>query len=149
MKKLILLVEDNESDEKLTIRALKKTGVEHDSVVQRDGADALDWLFATGRFADRDAALVPTVILLDLNLPKVGGLDVLRRLRADERTKLVPVVMLTTSAEANDIAHALEAGANAYMRKPVNYADFAEAARTFAAFWLTINETMAQAGTPR
>jgi two-component system response regulator len=140
MRKLILLVEDNESDEKLTIRALKKAGVEHDMVVQRDGADALDWLFATGRFAGRDGAPVPTVVLLDLNLPKVGGLDVLRTLRANERTKLVPVVMLTTSAEAADVTHAREAGANAYVRKPVDYADFSETARTLAVFWLTINE---------
>jgi two-component system response regulator len=139
MKKLILLVEDNESDEKLTVRALQKSGIEHDVIVQRDGAEALDWLFATGAFAGR-APVTPAVVLLDVNLPKVDGVDVLRSLRANERTKVVPVVMLTSSAEAVDIERALAAGANAYVRKPVAYADFADVAVTLARFWLTMNE---------
>jgi two-component system response regulator len=139
MKKIILLVEDNESDEKLTVRALKKSGVDHDVIVQRDGAEALDWLFATGAFAGRVPAS-PAVVLLELNLPNIDGIGVLHRLRADERTKLLPVVVLTSSAQTIDIERALAAGASAYVRKPVAYADFADVALTVARFWLTMNE---------
>lgn len=140
MRKLILLVEDNDSDEKLTVRALKKCGIEHEIIVQRDGADALDWLFATGKFAGRDVAVVPTVVLLDLNLPKIDGIDVLKRLRADERTKTLPVVMMTSSNEQEDIVRSFSCGANAYVRKPVGVAEFAEAAKAIGVFWLSLNE---------
>lgn len=142
MKKLILLVEDNESDEKLTLRALKKCGVDHDIVVQRDGADALDWLFASGKFADRDVTLVPAVVLLDLNLPKIDGIDVLRRLREDERTKTLPVVMMTSSNEQEDVVRSFACGANAYVRKPVGFVEFTEAAKAIGVFWLSLNESV-------
>ncbi len=146
MKKLLLLVEDNESDEKLTVRALKKCGIEHETVVQRDGADALDWLFARGSFAGRDPSEMPTVVLLDLNLPKIDGVDVLRALRADPRTRFLPVVVMTSSGEQDDIVRSFDVGANAYVRKPVDFAEFIEAARALGVFWLSLNETRRATG---
>src|SRR5258708_6900950 len=119
MNKTILLVEDNSSDEKLTLLAFKTCGVGNEIVVARDGAAALDYLLATGEHAGRDVSVTPTIVLLDLNLPKVGGLEVLERIRADERTKLLPVVVLTASKEEEDLVCAYSLGANAYVRKPV------------------------------
>jgi two-component system response regulator len=141
MSKIILLVEDNSSDEKLTLLAFKKCGVANDVVVVRDGAAALDYLFGTGAHAGRDAGALPSIVLLDLNLPKIGGLEVLRRIRADERTKLLPVIVLTASKEDEDILTSYSLGANAYVRKPVAFAEFAEAAKTLGLFWLLLNES--------
>jgi two-component system response regulator len=140
MTRLVLLVEDSESDEKLTRMAFKRSGVAHELAVVRDGAEALDYLFATGAHAARNATALPAVVLLDLNLPKVSGLDVLRQVRADARTRLQPIVVLTSSREDEDIARSYALGANAYVRKPVDFADFIEAARTLGVFWLTLNE---------
>jgi two-component system response regulator len=139
MSKVILLVEDNASDEKLTILAFKKCGVANEVAVVRDGATALDYLFGTGKHADRDLRVLPSVVLLDLKLPKVDGLEVLRRIRADERTKFLPVVVLTSSKEDEDVFRSYSLGANAYVRKPVAFAQFAEAAKTLGLFWLLLN----------
>jgi two-component system response regulator len=140
MNKVVLLVEDNPSDEKLTIRAFKKSGVTNEIVVVRDGAEALDYLFATGRYGGRDKNVLPTVVLLDLKLPKIDGLEVLKRIRSAEHTRCLPVVILTTSREHEDIARGYSFGANAYVRKPVDFAEFAEAAKTLGLFWLLLNE---------
>jgi CheY-like chemotaxis protein len=146
MNKVILLVEDNASDEKLTVLAFRKCGVSNEVVVVRDGAAALDYLFGTGSYAGRDVSVLPRVVLLDLMLPKLGGLEVLQRIRADERTKLLPVVILTASAEDEDVLRGYALGANAYVRKPVEFAEFAEAAKTVGLFWLLWNKP---APTPR
>jgi CheY-like chemotaxis protein len=140
MTKMILLVEDNATDEKLTVLAFKKCGVSNDIVVVRDGAAALDYLFAAGQFAGRNVTVLPTVILLDLKLPKIDGLEVLRRIRADERTKLLPVVILTASKEDEDILRSYSLGANAYVRKPVEFSEFAQAAKALGLFWLLMIE---------
>ncbi|HEY3746582.1 MAG TPA: response regulator [Gemmatimonadaceae bacterium] len=136
----ILLIEDNPSDEKLTLRAFKKSNVANDIFVVRDGAEALDYLFGTGQHAGRDTSRQPAVTLLDLKLPRIDGLEVLRRMRADERTKLLPVVVLTASTEEEDIIRSYSLGANAYVRKPVDFAQFVEAANTLGIFWLLMNE---------
>jgi two-component system response regulator len=141
MSKVILLVEDNASDEKLTLLAFKNCGVSNEVVVARDGAAALDYLFATGSHAVRNASVLPAIVLLDLKLPKIDGLEVLRRIRADERTKFQPVVILTASKEEEDVSRGYSLGANAYMRKPVEFAAFAEAAKTLGLFWLLLNES--------
>lgn len=140
MSKTILLVEDNASDEKLTLLAFRQGGVKNEVVVKRDGAEALAYLNLTGDVADRDAAPLPAVVLLDLKLPRVDGLEVLRRIRADERTKLLPVVVLTSSNEDEDVIQSYSLGANAYVRKPVDFAQFLVAAKTLGLFWLLINE---------
>ena len=140
MSKVILLVEDNESDELLTVRAFKKSNTANDVLVVRDGAEALDYVFHTGAF-ESAAPPLPTVMLLDLNLPKVSGLEVLRRIRADERTKLLPVVVLTGTSEEEDIVRSYALGANAYVRKPVDFGEFMKAAETLGLFWLLLNET--------
>ena len=140
MTKLILLVEDNSSDEKLALLAFKKCGVPHEIVVARDGADALDYVFATGKFAGRDPAARPALVLLDLKLPRVSGHEVLRRIRAAPETQVLPVVVLTASVEEEDVLRSYTLGANAYVRKPVEFAAFAEAARTLGFFWLLLNE---------
>jgi two-component system response regulator len=140
MSKVILLVEDNASDEKLTVLAFKKSGVTNEVVVMRDGAAALDYLLGTGRDTVRGARVLPAVVLLDLKLPKVDGLEVLRRIRADEHTKFLPVVVLTSSKEDEDVLRSYALGANAYVRKPVEFAEFAEAAKTLGLFWLLLNE---------
>jgi two-component system, response regulator len=139
MPKVILLVEDNASDEKLTVLALNKCGVANEVVVARDGAEALDYLFAGGPHVGRDTKGVPTLVLLDLNLPKIEGLEVLRRIRLDDRTRLLPVVILTSSKEDEDILRGYSLGANAYLRKPVDFAEFASAAKTLGLFWLRLN----------
>jgi two-component system response regulator len=138
--KLILLIEDNESDELLTVRALQKAQVAKEIVVVRDGEEALAYLFGTGAYAGRDTSQLPTVVLLDLNLPKIGGLDVLRRVRADERTRHLPVVVLTSSGEDRDVVQSYQLGANAYVRKPVDFNEFAQATKALGLFWLQVNE---------
>jgi two-component system response regulator len=140
MTKRILLVEDNPADEKLTLRAFKTCGVANEVVVVHDGVEALEYLFCTGAFATRDPLDPPGVILLDLKLPRLDGLEVLRRLRADERTKLLPVVILTSSKQDEDVARSYQLGANAYVRKPVDFGEFAAATKTLGLFWLVLNE---------
>jgi CheY-like chemotaxis protein len=140
MNKVILLVEDNPSDEKLTVRAFSKSNIANEVVVTRDGVEALDYLFGTGTYAGRDPKNAPAIVLLDLSLPRVDGLEVLRRIREDDRTRLLPVVILTSSKEEADIVRGYSLGANAYVRKPVDFKEFAEAARTLGLFWLLLNE---------
>ena len=138
--KIILLVEDNPDDEALTLRAFKKNNIKNGVVVVRDGAEALDYLFATGRHAGRDAGNLPQVVLLDLKLPKVDGLEVLRRIREAEQTRLLPVVILTSSKEEQDLINGYRLGCNSYVRKPVNFDEFVEAARQLGLYWLVLNE---------
>jgi len=138
--KTILLVEDNADDEALTFRALMKNNIGSQLVVARDGAEALDYLFATGQYAGRDVKAAPQVVLLDLNLPKVSGLEVLRRVRANEQTKLLPVVILTSSNEERDRLRGYDNGANSYVRKPVDFNEFIEAVRQLGLYWLILNE---------
>lgn len=138
--KVILLVEDNPDDEALTIRALKKNNILNEVVVARDGEEALEYLFGTGRYEGRDTSIQPQVILLDLQLPKLSGHEVLKRLRADKRTALQPVVILTTSSEQADIAASYENGANSYTRKPVDFNQFIEAVKQLGLYWLVLNE---------
>lgn len=140
MTKRILLVEDNASDEKLAVLAFKRCGVPCELTVARDGADALDYVFATGKHTSRDPAARPAVILLDLQLPRVSGLEVLRQIRASPDTRLLPVVVLTGSREDQDLLRSYTLGANAYIRKPVDFTEFTEVARTLGAFWLRYNE---------
>jgi len=141
-----LLVEDNADDEALTLRALKKSNILNEVVVARDGAEALDYLFAAGAYAGRSTSNMPQVVLLDLKLPKVDGLEVLRRLRSDERTKLLPVVILTSSKEERDIINGYEFGCNSYVRKPVDFVEFAESVRQLGLYWLVLNEQPSKDG---
>ena len=136
----ILLVEDNPDDVELTLRALKQYNIRNEIAVVRDGAEALDYLFATGTYSDRDTTTMPAVVILDLKLPKVDGLEVLQRMRADERTKTVPVVILTSSTEEQDMVNGYKFGANSYVRKPVDFTQFVESARQLGLYWLVINE---------
>ena len=137
--KIILLVEDNPDDEALTLRALKKSNILNDVVVARDGSEALDYLFGTGAHAGRDTRIQPQIVLLDLKLPKVDGLEVLKRMRADARTRLQPVVVLTTSNEERDVSASYKLGANSYIRKPVDFEQFMDAVRQLGLFWLVLN----------
>lgn len=139
-EKIILLVEDNPDDEALTVRALKKNNIVNKIVVARDGVEALDYLFGTGPYAGRDLDVMPQVILLDLKLPKMDGLEVLKRLRADPRTALLPVIILTSSREEQDLINGYKLGANSYVRKPVDFEQFANAVRQLKLYWLVINE---------
>ena len=139
--KIILLVEDNPDDVALTLRALKKNNITNEVVVAHDGLEALDYLFATGAHAGRDGSVFPQVVLLDLKLPKLDGLEVLQRLRADERTKLLPVVILTSSKEEQDLIDGYGLGANSYIRKPVEFTQFTEAVRQLGLYWLVLNES--------
>ena len=138
--KMILLVEDNPDDEALTLRALKKSHIGNEIFVVRDGAEALDFLFCTGTYADRNPHDMPQMILLDLKLPKMDGLEVLRRIRADERTRLLAVVILTSSNEEQDLLEGYKKGANSYIRKPVDFNQFAEAIHQLGLYWLVLNE---------
>ena len=141
MGKIILLIEDNPDDEVLTRRALKKNNIGNGVSVARDGAEALDYLFGTGAYAGRDLSVMPQLVLLDLKLPKVDGLEVLRRMRADKRTRLLPVVILTSSREQQDLVDGYGYGANSYIRKPVDFAQFVQAVRQLGLYWLVLNET--------
>jgi two-component system response regulator len=147
--KTILLVEDDPNDVVLTIRALEKSNILNQVVVARDGAEALDYLFGTGTYAGRDTSVMPEVILLDLKLPKVDGLEVLARLRADEQTELLPVVVLTSSKEDRDVVQSYRLGANSYVRKPVNFGEFCEAVRQLGLYWLVLNEGLPKRKQPR
>src|SRR5713226_3173294 len=137
---VILLVEDNPDDQTLTLRALKKNNIRNEIVVAHDGVEALDYLYGEGFHAGRDISRMPDLILLDLKLPKLDGLDVLRRIRADERTRLLPVVILTSSIEDQDRIASYGLGANSYVRKPVNFNEFIEAVRQLGLYWLILNE---------
>ncbi len=139
--KIILLVEDNPDDEALTLRALKKNNIMNEVVVARDGAEALDYLFSRGTHANRDPHKQPAVTLLDLKLPKVDGLEVLRQIRANPSTQLLPVVILTSSKEEQDLINGYRLGANSYIRKPVDFGQFMEAVRNLGLYWLVLNET--------
>jgi two-component system response regulator len=136
---VILLVEDNPDDAELAARAFSRSGVKNDLVLARDGVEALDFLFATGARAS-DQPLHPDVVLLDLKLPRIDGFEVLRRLRADGRTRLLPVVIMTSSEQEQDIAQGYDLGANSYVRKPIDYSQFAEAARLLGSYWLALNQ---------
>jgi two-component system, response regulator len=136
----ILLVEDNPDDEALTLRAFRKNNVTSEVVVVRDGAEALDYLFGTGAYANREATILPQVIILDLRLPKIDGLEVLRRIRATAQTKLLPVVILTSSNEERDRLESYDLGANSYVRKPVDFAALIDAVRQLGLYWLLLNE---------
>jgi two-component system response regulator len=138
--KVILLVEDSQRDEELALRALRKNNITNNVVVARDGVEALDYLFGTGTHAGRNMSELPTVVLLDLKLPKIDGLEVLRRIRADDRTKLLPVVILTTSKEDQDRLSGYASGANSYVRKPIEFSEFAEGVRQLGLYWLILNE---------
>ena len=141
MKKgIILLVEDNPDDVELTLLSLQKHNISNEVVVVRDGAEALDYLFTTGAYAERDRSIMPAVVLLDLKLPKIDGLEVLRCLRADERTKLLPVVILTSSKEEQDMLNGYKLGANSYVRKPVDFDQFSDAVKQLGLYWLLLNE---------
>ncbi|HUF51888.1 MAG TPA: response regulator [Longimicrobiales bacterium] len=137
---MILLVEDSPDDAALTIRALKKHNILNEVVVARDGVEALDFLFGTGAHAGRNTSALPQLILLDLKLPKLNGMEVLQRIREDERTRLVPVVVLTTSNEDRDLVDSYRLGANSYVRKPVDFGEFLEAVRQLGLYWLVLNE---------
>lgn len=136
----ILLVEDNADDEVLTLRALRKNNIRNEVVVARDGAEALDYLFGTGAYKQRDTIPLPQVVLLDLKLPKIDGLEVLERIRANKRTKLLPIVILTSSNEEQDRLRGYDLGANSYVRKPVDFTQFTEAVRNLGLYWLLLNE---------
>ncbi len=139
--KIILLVEDNPRDEALTIRALKKNNIVNEVHVTRDGVEALDYLFGTGPYRERDIAQTPQVVLLDLKLPKIDGLQVLQRIRADERTKRIPVVIFTSSSEEEDMIKSYDLGANSYVRKPVDFEQFLQATKQLGLYWLVLNES--------
>lgn len=138
--KTILLVEDNPDDEALTLRALRRNRIANEVVVAHDGVEALDYLFCQGRYAVRDPHEQPQVVLLDLKLPKIDGLEVLKRMRAEDRTRRVPVVVLTSSSEDRDIVDSYNFGANSYVRKPVDFEQFMEAVRQLGMYWLLLNE---------
>lgn len=138
----ILVVEDNPDDEALMLRALRKNGIANDIVVAHDGVEALDYLFGEGQYAGRNAKETPELILLDLKLPKIDGLEVLKRLREDDRTKYVPVVVLTTSSEQRDIVDSYDLGANSYVTKPVDFIEFMDATRQLGTYWLLLNRTV-------
>lgn len=144
--KMILLVEDNQDDELLTLRALKQGNLVNKIVVAHDGVEALDFLFGTGSHEGRDTLLMPQLVLLDLKLPKVDGLEVLKRMREDPRTKLLPVVILTSSKEEQDLIKSYSLGANSYIRKPVDFMQFAKAVQHLELYWLVLNEQLPATG---
>lgn len=140
--KIILLVEDNPDDELLTVHALKENNITNEIIIARDGVEALDYLFCTGKYATRDAMLLPQLILLDLKLPKLDGLQVLKRIREDVRTRHLPVVVLTSSKEDQDIVDSYNLGANSYVPKPVDFDEFTDAAKQLGMYWLILNRTI-------
>lgn len=139
--KIILLAEDNPDDVKLTLRALKKSNILNEVVIAEDGVEALDYLFGTGKFAGRDTSIKPQLILLDLKMPRLDGIEALHRIRADERTALLPIVILTTSNEDRDRIESYKLGANSYIRKPVDFNQFVEAVQQLGLYWLVLNES--------
>jgi len=145
--KIILLVEDNPADVTLTLRAMKRSNIANEMVVARDGVEAMDYLFGTGQYAGRDVAELPVVVLLDLKLPKIDGIEVLRRIRANPVTKPLPVVVLTSSREPSDLTACYDLACNSYVRKPVDFNQFAEAVKQLGLYWLVLNEPAA-AGKP-
>jgi two-component system response regulator len=146
MKRIILLVEDNPDDEELTLMALKENNILNEVVVAHDGEEALEYLFGTGKWAGRNPASLPQLILLDLKLPKLGGMEVLQRLRAEPRTQLIPVVVLTSSSEEDDVVSSYRLGANSYVRKPVEFGDFSAAVKQVGLYWLLLSELPPQGG---
>lgn len=142
----ILLVEDNSNDEELALRALKKNNIMNKVFVTRDGAEALDFLFGTGSYSGRDTSETPQLVLLDLNLPKIGGLEVLRRIRSNPKTKLLPVVLLTSSKQDRDVMEGYNLGANSYVVKPVDFIQFSEAIRELGMYWLVLNQPISRLG---
>jgi CheY-like chemotaxis protein len=147
--KVILLVEDNPDDQELALLAFKEANITSKIITCSDGEEALDYLFATGMYADRDARIMPEVMLLDLKLPKVDGFEVLKRVREDPRTKLLPVVVLTTSSEQKDLVESYQLGTNSYIRKPVDFSKFIEFAQLFGSYWLGLNESPIRRGVRR
>jgi CheY-like chemotaxis protein len=139
--KIILLVEDNPDDITLTLRSLRKNSILNEVVVAKDGVEALDYLFGTGIYAGRDTSVTPVVTLLDLKLPKIDGLEVLKRVRGNERTKLIPIVILTSSKQESDVINGYSLGANSYIRKPVDFEQFNEAIRELGLYWILLNES--------
>ncbi len=137
---IIMLVEDNPGDIALTLRALKKNNIVNEVILANDGQEALDYIFGTGKYAGQEALPLPCVILLDIKLPRIDGLEVLRRIRADERTRIIPVVMLTSSKEEEDVLTSYQLGANSYIRKPVDFDKFVEAMKLLGMYWLLLNE---------
>jgi two-component system response regulator len=137
---VIILVEDNPRDEALTLRALKKSNIVNDVIVAHDGVEALDYFFGTGTYTGRDTTVMPQLILLDLKLPKVDGLEVLRKIRADERTRRLPVVVFTSSTEEEDMIKSYNLGANSYVRKPVDFEQFLKATKQLGLYWLVLNQ---------
>lgn len=137
---IILLVEDNPDDVELTLRAFKKSNLKNEIAIARDGVEALDFLFGTGSHAGRDTTEVPQLVMLDLNIPKIDGLEVLQAMRADERTKLIPVVVLTSSREQEDIVKSYRFGANSFVRKPVDFLEFVQAVQQLELYWVVLNE---------
>ncbi len=146
---MILLIEDNPDDEALTLRALRKNNIRNEVVVAHDGLEALDFLLGDGIYKGRDLSVMPQVILLDINLPRINGLEVLKRMRADPRTRLLPVVILTSSNEERDRFGAYDLGANSYVRKPVDFGEFVEAVRHLGLYWLILNQPPALNGGQR
>jgi len=147
--KVILLVEDNPDDQELALLAFKEANITSKIITCSDGEEALDYLFATGMYADRDVRIMPEVMLLDLKLPKVDGFEVLKRVREDPRTKLLPVVVLTTSSEQKDLIESYQLGTNSYIRKPVDFSKFIEFAQQFGSYWLGLNESPIRRGVRR
>jgi len=147
--KIILLVEDNPDDEALTLRSLNNSNVVNEIVTTRDGAEALDYLFGKGEYIGRDTRIMPEVVLLDLKLPKIDGLDVLRQIRSDQRTRFLPVVILTSSDEEQDLVESYKLGANSYVRKPVDFLQFAEAVRQLQLYWMLLNQPPPKHGSNR
>lgn len=143
---MILLIEDNKTDEDLTVRAFKKNNLKNELKVVRDGAEAVSFLFGTGQYAGRDLGVMPDLILLDLKLPKIDGLEVLRRIRGGARTELLPVVVLTSSKEERDLVESYRLGANSYVQKPVDFTEFVEAVTKLGCYWLVLNQVARQRG---